>query len=233
MCIYINPIVHEPNATITRRGGFRAQSAQVRCFQVSLAVPLCSITRWKHAAHAAVLVRVCSKALRRFLAWLREGGNLMNAACMLRESYTSLAYCMSAKAYGFAVLVRLGHKCPLLCKRDQRPLPLVGGYTCGYCIPQVSSKCCRYPSASPSHRPLLREHWLLRRKCERRCLLWRPARILLPGVAVAHVGELHASLWLCRMRLVFAFDLVSPANSWKLGVWRGCDASVPPQAGIS
>ena len=133
------------------------------------------------------------------------------------------AYRMSAKAYGFAVLVRLGHKCPLLCKRDQRPLPLVGGYACGYRIPQVSSKCCRYPSASPSHRPLLREHWLLRRKCERRCL--RPARILLPGVAVAHVGELHASLWLCRMRLAFAFDLVVLRSH---GSWAyGADATLP------
>jgi hypothetical protein len=28
----------------------------------------------------------------------------------------------------------------------------------------------------------------------------------------------HSSLWLRRMRLAFAFDLVSPAISWKLGV---------------
>ena len=41
--------------------------------------------------------------------------------CMLHESCTILiflAYRVSAEAYGFAVLVRLGHKCPLLCKRD-------------------------------------------------------------------------------------------------------------------
>jgi len=59
--------------------------------------------------------------------------------CMLHESCTILiflAYRVSAEAYGFAVLVRLGRKCPLLCKRDWRPLPLtrladarlVGGY---------------------------------------------------------------------------------------------------------
>ena len=46
---------------------------------------------------------------------------------MLRESCTILiflAYRVSAKACGFAVLVWLGHKRPLLCKRDSRPLPL-------------------------------------------------------------------------------------------------------------
>jgi hypothetical protein len=46
-------------------------------------------------------------------------------------------------------------------------------------------------------------------------------------------GKRMRLLWLRRMRLAFAFDLARAAISWKLGVGRGCDASVPPQAGMS
>jgi hypothetical protein len=40
-------------------------------------------------AHAAVLrvIRACSKAGPCAAPWLREGGSVMDAACMLRESY--------------------------------------------------------------------------------------------------------------------------------------------------
>ena len=156
--------------------------------------------------------------------------------CMQHESCTILiflAYRVSAKAYGFAVLVRLGHKCPLLCKRDWRPLPLtrladarlVGGY--GVWIPRPAGYQPRLPisECKPEPPASSREYWLLRRKCEdAACVLHESCGI----PAVAHVWKVHASLSLCRIRLAFAFDLVSPAISWKLGVWRGCDVSVPP-----
>ncbi len=173
--------------------------------------------------------------------WLREGGNLMNAAMYAaRILYHSEIPCISCVCES----VRLCCPRPV---GSQVPSALQEGLTstathptrgCAFSrrirrvdtSPQVISQGCRYPSASPSHLPALREYWLLRRKCkDAACVLHESYGI----PAVAHVWKVHASLSLCRMRLAFAFDLVSPAISWKLGVWRGCDASVPPQTGIS